>query len=299
MRFPVLLACALCALSSTGAEAHVRFRLPLAQIPPYPHYYQFYDHNRGSGLQDWMCGRWTYEQHNGTDFSTPNGWATYAGAGGQLYYRYDGCSNSGSWGSSCGGGFGNHVRIQHANGSVTIHAHLYPGSPAWYQSLGCGVQVGTTGNSGRSTTPHLHYELWSNQSASARLDFFGGPCSNGGTSYWTNQNWGYPTTACHYGFAPEEGGTTADALEPSSPTLSVANAILTFATTEGTEGVLAIYDVTGRRVRTLITGSLPVGTRTVTWDGRDDRGTALASGVYFAELSTPLGQKAAKLLLVR
>jgi hypothetical protein len=44
---------------------------------------------------------------------------------------------------------------------------------------------------------------------------------------------------------------------------------------------LAIFDVTGRRVRTLVDSSLPAGRLSVTWDGRDDRGQGLASGVYF------------------
>lgn len=298
MRFPVLLVCALCALSPRPSEAHVRFRLPLGSIPPYPHYYQFYDHDAGSGRRDWMCGTWTYNGHHGTDFSTSRWTPTYAGAAGELYWRVASCANEGYWGSDCGGGFGNHVKIRHGDGSVTIHAHLRSEGVAWNQSLQCGVRVGYTGNSGSSTTPHLHYELWSNDRASARIDFFGGPCSNGGMSYWTNQNWGYPTTACHYGFAPE-GGDEADAKTDSDPTLVAAGSALTLSMPVDSKGILAVYGVTGRRVRTLIQGSLPRGSQTISWDGRGDDGASLASGVYFIELASPLGQKVAKLLFVR
>ncbi len=44
---------------------------------------------------------------------------------------------------------------------------------------------------------------------------------------------------------------------------------------------LAIHDVQGRRVRTIVHGPLPAGRHAVAWDGRDDSGRATASGVYF------------------
>jgi hypothetical protein len=43
---------------------------------------------------------------------------------------------------------------------------------------------------------------------------------------------------------------------------------------------LAVYDQQGRRVRTLLAGTLPAGEHPVTWDGRDDRGRGVASGIY-------------------
>jgi hypothetical protein len=48
---------------------------------------------------------------------------------------------------------------------------------------------------------------------------------------------------------------------------------------------LSVYDVTGRRVRNLISGRLPTGrSHTVRWDGRDQRGIPVAAGVYFYRL---------------
>jgi len=45
---------------------------------------------------------------------------------------------------------------------------------------------------------------------------------------------------------------------------------------------IRIYDVAGRCVRNLLSGSVPRGTRTIAWDGTDGAGRALAPGVYFA-----------------
>jgi hypothetical protein len=47
---------------------------------------------------------------------------------------------------------------------------------------------------------------------------------------------------------------------------------------------LEIYSVSGRRVRTLLSGSLQPGSYREPWDGRDDEGGESASGVYFARL---------------
>ncbi|MFO7653096.1 MAG: S8 family serine peptidase [Candidatus Krumholzibacteriia bacterium] len=63
---------------------------------------------------------------------------------------------------------------------------------------------------------------------------------------------------------------------------------------------LAIFDVRGHRVRGLVAGRLPAGPHERTWDGRDDRGHSLASGVYLARLAVRDGQLATrKLLLAR
>lgn len=45
---------------------------------------------------------------------------------------------------------------------------------------------------------------------------------------------------------------------------------------------LVLYDIAGRRVRTLTEGTLPAGPHAVNWDGRNDKGAPLPSAVYFA-----------------
>ena len=62
---------------------------------------------------------------------------------------------------------------------------------------------------------------------------------------------------------------------------------------------LAVYDATGRRVRTLLQANLAAGTHAVVWDGRDDTGRPLASGIYEARLSTGRTVTGQKLALVK
>jgi flagellar hook assembly protein FlgD len=48
---------------------------------------------------------------------------------------------------------------------------------------------------------------------------------------------------------------------------------------------LVVYDVAGRRVRTLVSGERSTGVLyRVVWDGKNDEGQAVASGVYFYRL---------------
>jgi flagellar hook assembly protein FlgD len=47
---------------------------------------------------------------------------------------------------------------------------------------------------------------------------------------------------------------------------------------------IAVYDIQGRRVRPLLDQTVPAGYHSVIWDGRDDGGHAVASGIYLARL---------------
>jgi len=84
---------------------------------------------------------------------------------------------------------------------------------------------------------------------------------------------------------------TADGSMASSPTfLSVARNPVRDGTTiaygiEQDGAVqLDMFDVVGRKVRTLVSESKPSGAHQVQWDGRDDSGNRLGRGVYFARL---------------
>ena len=62
---------------------------------------------------------------------------------------------------------------------------------------------------------------------------------------------------------------------------------------------MAIYDVNGRLVRTLVDGALPVGLHDVVWDARDNTGRAVASGVYVYRLTSGADVAMRRMVLVR
>ncbi len=62
---------------------------------------------------------------------------------------------------------------------------------------------------------------------------------------------------------------------------------------------LEVYDLRGRLVRTLLDQDLGRGTHTTQWDGQNDQGVVVPSGVYFARASNATGATSAKLMLVK
>jgi murein DD-endopeptidase MepM/ murein hydrolase activator NlpD len=85
--------------------------------------------------------------HTGIDFRAPTGQPARATAGGTVisagYNR----------------GYGNMVEIDHGNGLTTRFAHLSKVLVKKGQTIAKGDTVGQTGSTGRSTGPHLHYEV--------------------------------------------------------------------------------------------------------------------------------------------
>lgn len=90
-----------------------------------------------------------------------------------------------------------------------------------------------------------------------------------------------------------EGTTTSSAHAPPArqvrmkqihPNPFHAATTLSYELDRPTHLTLEIYDVLGRRIRTLVDASQAAGSHEVVWDGRDAAGEALASGTYVARL---------------
>jgi hypothetical protein len=62
---------------------------------------------------------------------------------------------------------------------------------------------------------------------------------------------------------------------------------------------LAVYDVAGRLIRTLVDGELPPGAHEAAWDGRDSAGRNMGSGSYLAQLEAGGKVEAVKMVLIR
>jgi hypothetical protein len=67
----------------------------------------------------------------------------------------------------------------------------------------------------------------------------------------------------------------------------------------GGELAIRIFDVAGRLVKTLRQGPETPGIKTITWDGRNERGEEVASGVYFCRMEAPGFEHTVKVTLVR
>ncbi len=88
-------------------------------------------------------------------------------------------------------------------------------------------------------------------------------------------------------------------LEQNYPNPFNGRTTIRFGLKEGGPITLQIYDLTGRKVRTVLEGTLEPGWYEPSWDGTDERGNHVASGLYIYRLKTPVGNLQRKLLLIR
>ena len=98
----------------------------------------------------WRWGR----MHKGIDIAAPIGTPIVAAAEGVII--------SAGWNS---GGYGNLVKMKHPDGSISLYAHNNRILVRRGQKVKQGQQIAEMGTTGRSTGPHLHFEIRSNNNA--------------------------------------------------------------------------------------------------------------------------------------
>jgi hypothetical protein len=90
--------------------------------------------------------------------------------------------------------------------------------------------------------------------------------------------------------APTEGLPTGYSLSQNYPNPFNPSTKISFDISVSSTVTLKIFNMIGQEVRTLVHGTLPAGRQDLVWNGTDDAGHTLASGVYFYSLNaSPLG----------
>jgi hypothetical protein len=74
---------------------------------------------------------------------------------------------------------------------------------------------------------------------------------------------------------------------------------ISFRMDRSNDATLVIYDLLGKEIRTLVKRHLPAGEYSLKWDGKDDRGNQVASGLYFYRLTAGGQQAWRRMLLLR
>ena len=103
--------------------------------------------------------------HPGVDIGNKRGTTVVAAADGVVSEVVTGCVEGRG---SCGGGYGNHIDIEHSNGTSTRYAHLSNVSVSTGQNISQGEKIGAVGNTGNSTGPHLHFEIRNSNGSTMR-----------------------------------------------------------------------------------------------------------------------------------
>jgi murein DD-endopeptidase MepM/ murein hydrolase activator NlpD len=118
----------------------MRFSMPVPENSPVTQTFQEHEQRRKEN-------GWVY-YNGGIDWGVPEGTPIKAAADGRVIAAQASTS-----------GYGEHIRIQHAETYVTVYGHLsaYACNPG--QNVKEGEVIGYSGNTGNSTGPHLHWEV--------------------------------------------------------------------------------------------------------------------------------------------
>ena len=87
------------------------------------------------------------KMHRGLDFAAPKGTPVFAAGDGVVEF------------SGWNGSYGKYIRIRHNGNYKTAYAHLMKTKKRKFQKVSQGEVIGFVGSTGRSTGPHLHYEV--------------------------------------------------------------------------------------------------------------------------------------------
>jgi len=78
-----------------------------------------------------------------------------------------------------------------------------------------------------------------------------------------------------------------------------ASTVISFGLPQPGSVRIVVYDVLGRRVRHLVDDYLPAGYHNITWNGLDDHGSPMASGMYFYRLTAGDCVESRKMMLIK
>ncbi len=195
--------------TSTLGGGHVMFEWPIRKADGLNYndvwaISGYVDHNTSfpNQLTDYNCGTRTYDSaagynHQGVDmFTWPFGWKMMDNDEAEIIAAADGqiiAKNDGEFDRSCNfnNNLWNAVYVQHADGSVAWYGHMKNGSVTT-KNVGdmvtTGEYLGIIGSSGNSTGPHLHFEVYENNTFTTLIDPYSGTCNSmNDDTWWINQ----------------------------------------------------------------------------------------------------------------
>jgi len=95
------------------------------------------------------------------------------------------------------------------------------------------------------------------------------------------------------------GAPEGFALHQNHPNPFNPDTYISFSLPERSHVLLVIYNILGKRIRTLVKEEMEAGTHSIHWDGKDDVGNQVASGIYFYRLRTEGFDKTRKMVIMK
>lgn len=105
------------------------------------------DFIKDSRISSGMGARWG-RIHKGIDFAIPTGSKVQSTTAGEVVYT-----------GNDPDGYGNYIKVEDSRGNTHIYAHLSAIEVTKGQHVAAGEEIAKSGSTGRSTGPHVHYEV--------------------------------------------------------------------------------------------------------------------------------------------
>ena len=128
-------------------------------------------------------------------------------------------------------------------------------------------------------------------------DFFGATAND--EMYFDDYHFVADTLRSTVGVNPVDQLPVAFALEQNYPNPFNPSTTIEYALKERSRVLLKIYDVVGKEVRTLINEEQTAGVRRAIWDGRNNSGSQVSSGIYFYRIQAGNFVKSMKMILMK
>ena len=196
-----------------------------------------------------------------------------------------------------------HIAIDIGNGLTLGLVHVKPGTVrvAKGEEVKVGMELAEIG-----TAVHLHLHIFNQDGVSHPFQFrFYRLASGvfitdqvpeqGDTFYFSSSEAPVSAVLEEYISAPPQ----TFALAQNYPNPFNSQTIIRFSLPTDTQVNLSIYNLAGQKVATLVEGNRQAGTYAVDWDGTDESGSELASGVYLYRLKAGDQIETSKLLLLQ
>ncbi|HKW14425.1 MAG TPA: FlgD immunoglobulin-like domain containing protein [Candidatus Krumholzibacteria bacterium] len=163
-----------------------------------------------------------------------------------------------------------------------------------------------------STFPNVLVNVYRGEGSMGGLNAMGTIAMNGKSTFSYNDDTAVPGKSYRYMLGVVDGdgefvsqiqlvtmpGATTR-LEQNSPNPFNPQTAIRFTLAARQNVTLSVYDVSGRLVRTLVSGAQEMGTHSVTWDGRDSAGSTVSSGVYFYRLDAGKFSDTRKMVMLK
>lgn len=98
---------------------------------------------------------------------------------------------------------------------------------------------------------------------------------------------------------PEEPVVLPTALRSIYPNPFNPETTVSFSLKQDGRTEIHVYNILGQKIRTLVDGSLKAGNHTIRWNGKDDNGRGVSSGIYFLKMSAGTYKATSKLVLMK